>query len=83
MSVNLEFGDLPPSRRGRTSTVIGPIAEALKEWPGEWAKVSTHANPNRASSRALLLRKHGCEAAQRLQDDGTTAVWARWPEDAA
>lgn len=80
-AVTPQFGELPPSQRGR-STVIVPIIEALKARPGEWALVYETPTTNSAAPVVARLKKHGADATQRKSDNGA-AVWARWPQDAA
>ena len=83
--MTVEFCDPPPVRRERPPSVIGPIIEALKERPGEWAKVwSTTAGKGTNGSSPIVarLKKRGAEATSRKTETGS-AVWARWPEDGA
>jgi len=73
---DIEFGELPSSsRRERWSA---PVIAALKERPGEWAKVRTCASRTQAGTTAQNLRGQGLEASSRGCD-----VWARWPEGGA
>lgn len=84
MSITVEFGELPPSGKGNRTQVLEPIAEALKERPGEWAKVMTGTPRGTLSVYQQRLKKKGCEAVARntTSPDGGD-LWARWPEVAS
>lgn len=86
MAVTVEFGELPPDRRGggRPVLVLSPIVDALKERPGEWAKVRSGVPRGTVSVYRQRLKALGCEATSRntSSPDGAD-LWARWPEDAA
>lgn len=75
-----EFGELPPAVR--SGTVHEQTAHALRERPGEWAKVTSKATPKAAQMLASQIRR-GLNKAYR--PDGTyeatdrgTDVWARY-----
>ena len=77
----VEWGELPSGRR--CTTDWEPIAAALRERPGQWAKVTTLATLPAARSCAHHIRlgrnscfQHGFEAHARGCD-----VWARYVGD--
>ncbi|MGG2460630.1 hypothetical protein ACO0M4_12565 [Streptomyces sp. RGM 3693] len=78
------FEPLPvPTRR----QAAYDTAEALRDRPGEWARIETLGNLNRAHNLAYRIRagRHGAfqpagafEATARRSDDGTASVYARY-----
>lgn len=75
---DIEFGELPPPKFGVRQTWTAPVIAALKERPGEWAKVRTCPTRTTAGSSAQHLRLKGLEASSPGCD-----VWARWLEGGA
>lgn len=72
--------DPPPSRGSLVSPWKAPLIARLRLQPGRWAKVKTTHAAGGLASHGAVLRKAGCEAAQRKLPDGTIALYARWPE---
>jgi hypothetical protein len=71
-------GVSPHHQFGARQTWTAPVIAALKERPGEWAKVRTCPSRTTAGSSAQHLRLKGLEATSRGCD-----VWARWLEGGA
>ena len=72
----------PPARDYQGGSRPGSamrLVDELKRHPGKWALAYSAARSTGASS---YLKKLGCESQTRRNADGTTRVYARWPEDA-
>ena len=79
MSTVIEFGVLPPNRRGNRAE-IDRFVDELQSRPGVWAVNLRTGDYNAARSRAYkVLRRRGCEAVCRTNRDSLVEVWARWP----
>lgn len=79
---DIQFGGLPQSLRGFS---ISPWAAALKERPGEWAKIQTYSNAGTASKAANNIRK-GIVSAYRPAGSFEATIrgcdlWARYVGD--
>ncbi|WP_411129732.1 hypothetical protein [Streptomyces sp. x-19] len=83
------FQPLPAPNRDQAAH---DTAEALRDRPGQWARIETLGNPNRAANLAYRIRtgRHTAfqpagafEATARSSDDGTASVYARYTETAS
>lgn len=69
----------PPSKSGEKGSYRAPILAALQTRPGQWAIVRRNTQ-GQFGSAGTVLRKAGCEVATRKMEDGTSVLYARWPE---
>jgi hypothetical protein len=80
--MTLRWEDPGPSRGMRQQHDWKAVAEQLKERPGQWALVAegTDYLTGPVASGWLCLRRFDCETTRRKREDGTVALYARWPE---
>ena len=76
--MTLEFGPLPPRKRGGGHPEA-PWRAELRGRPGEWAVVRQFAFPKQCSAAiGGYKKKPGYEFAQRCQPDGSVWLYARY-----
>lgn len=82
-----EFGELPPAHKGGrpVGSASERIAAALREKPGQWAKLGAYENTNVASARASQIRGGRFTAWQPAGAFEVTCrggdLWARYVGD--
>lgn len=70
----------PPDRHlGAAGRNVSELVAELKNHPGKWALVREDTLGKSSSAATYLKRRYGCETRTRTSD-GTTKLYARWPE---